>query len=71
MNPKDVRYGNGQYLSDIAPSTMSCAQLSRCFIGQLFQGQRFTNFVEIDVTGLNVVKGRNGVFVVPNEGRSI
>jgi hypothetical protein len=46
---------------------MSCAQLSRCFIGQPFQGQRFTNFVEIDITGLNVVKGRNGVFVVPNE----
>lgn len=67
LNPKDARYGNGQYLSDILPGTMSCAQLSRCFIGQPFQGQRFTNYVEIDVTGLNVLKGREGVFVVPNE----
>jgi hypothetical protein len=24
--------------------------------------------VEIDVTGLNVIEGRAGVFVVPNEG---
>jgi RHS repeat-associated protein len=68
LSPKDARYGNGQYLSDVAPGTMSCAQLSRCFVGQPFQGQRFTHFVEIDVTGLNVVKGRDGVFVVPNEG---
>jgi hypothetical protein len=66
-NPNDVRHGNGQYLSDISPGSMSCAQLSRCFLGQPFQGQRFTNFVEIDVTGLNIVKGRSGVFVVPNE----
>jgi len=68
LNPRDVRYGNGQYLSDIRPGTMSCAQLSRCFLGQPFQGQRFKNYVEIDVSGLNVVKGREGVFVIPNEG---
>jgi hypothetical protein len=68
LNPRDVRYGNGQYLSDIRPGTMSCAQLSRCFLGQPFQGKRFTNFVEIDVTGLKAVKGRDGVFVIPNEG---
>jgi RHS repeat-associated protein len=67
VNPSDARYGNGQYLSNIQPGTMSCAQLSRCFLGQPFQGQRFTNYVEIDTAGLNVVRGRNGVFVVPNE----
>jgi RHS repeat-associated protein len=63
VNPRDVRYGNGQYLSDIQPGTMTCAQLSRCFIGQPFQGNRFTHFIEIDVTGLNILKGREGVFV--------
>ncbi len=68
MNPNDVRYGNGQYLSDIAPGTRTCAQLSRCFLGQPFQGQRFTHYVEIDVSDLTVIKGRDGVFVVPNEG---
>jgi hypothetical protein len=64
-NPRDVRYGEGQYLSDFAPGTKTPAQLSREFLGQPFQGRRFTHYVEIDVTDLNVVQGRNGVFVVP------
>lgn len=66
-NPKDARYGDGQYVSDIAPGTKTCAQLSRCFIGQPFQGQRFKNYVEIDVSGLNVLAGRDGVFVIPGQ----
>lgn len=67
VNPRDVRYGEGQYVSDIVPGTRTCAQLSRCFLGQPFQGNRFTHYVEIDVRGLNVVKGRDGVFVVPGQ----
>jgi ADP-ribosyltransferase of polymorphic toxin system len=67
VNPADVRYGNGQYLSDIVPGTQTPAQLSRQFLGMPFQGSRFAHFVEIDVGGLNVVRGRSGVFVVPNE----
>ena len=63
-NPRDVRYGEGQYLSDFVPGTKPPAQLSREFLGQPFQGRRFTHYVEIDVTGLEVVQGRNGVFVV-------
>ena len=68
LNPKDARYGNGQYLSDIVPGTKTPAQLSREFLGIPFQGSRFTHYVEIDVSGLNVVEGRAGVFVIPNEG---
>jgi HYD1 signature containing ADP-ribosyltransferase len=67
LNPNDVRYGNGQYISDFAPGTKTPAQLSREFLGQPFQGQRFSHYVEIDVSGLNVVQGRNGVFVIPND----
>jgi hypothetical protein len=67
VNPSDARYGNGQYLSDIAPGTKTGAQLSRSFINNPFQGARFTNYVEIDTSGLNVVQGRPGVFVVPGE----
>lgn len=66
INPNDVRYGNGQYLSDILPGTKTPAQLSRSFINNPFQGQRFTHFVEIDTFGLRVIEGRSGVFVVPN-----
>ena len=67
VNPNDARYGNGQYLSDIRPGTKTPAQLSRVFLNQPFQGARFTHYVEIDVSGLEVVQGRPGVFVIPNE----
>lgn len=66
-NPNDVRYGNGQYLSDIVPGAKTNAQLSREFLNIPFQGKKFKNYVEIDVTDLPVKKGRDGVFVVPNE----
>lgn len=32
-SPKEARYGDGQYLTDIAPVTKTCAQLSHCFLG--------------------------------------
>jgi len=67
LNPRDVRYGDGQYMSNIPPGTKTGPQLSRAFLLNPFQARRFTNFVEIDVTGLTVVKGREGVFVVPNQ----
>lgn len=63
VSPKDARYGDGQYLTDIAPGTKTCAQLSACFLGIPFQGRKFTHYVEVDVSGLNIVKGRDGVFV--------
>lgn len=68
VNPKDARYGNGQYLSDIKPGTYSNASLSSRFLRNPYQGARFSHYVELDVTGLNVVQGRPGVFVTPNEG---
>src|SRR5262245_57697177 len=64
---KDVRYGNGHYLSDIVPGTRTPAELSHGFLGIPFQGRRFTHYVEIDVSGLPVIQGRQGVFVVPND----
>jgi RHS repeat-associated protein len=67
INPADVRYGDGQYLSDIVPGTKTPAQLSREFIGNPFQGQKYTHFIELDVRGLNAVQGRPGVFVIRNE----
>ena len=67
LNPKDARFGDGQYLSSIVPGTRTLPQLSYDFLGIPFQGLRFTNYVEIDVTGLNVLEGRPGVFVVPGQ----
>ena len=63
-NPKDARFGNGQYLSDIIPGTKTPAQLSRSFIGNPFQGTKYEFYVEIDVTGLIVNYGRENVYVI-------
>ena len=68
VNPSDARYGNGQYLTDITPGSKTGPQLSRALLGNPFQASRFTHYLEIDVSGLDVVPGRPGVFVVPNEG---
>jgi len=64
---KDVRYGNGQYFTDIVPGSMSASQLSRAILGMPFQGHRFTHFVAINLHDVNVVECRRGVFLVPND----
>lgn len=64
-NPRDARYGDGQYVSDIPPGTLSASQLSYCFVRVPYALRRFTHYVEIDVTGLEVIRGRENVFVIP------
>lgn len=66
LNPADARYGDGQYFSDAVPGTLRLSQLSRAFLGFPFQGRRFTHFVEVNITDLAVVSGRDSVFVVLN-----
>ncbi|MCJ8208811.1 DUF6443 domain-containing protein [Mucilaginibacter sp. RS28] len=65
-NTKDARYGDGQYLSDIEPGSKTPAQLSKAFLNVPYQGKKFTHYVSIDVTGLEVKMGRDNVYVVPN-----
>lgn len=62
---KDARYGDGQYVSDIPPGDCSASQLSRRFLGVPYHTWRFTHYVEVNVTGLEVVCGREHVFVIP------
>ncbi|HCQ6997709.1 TPA: hypothetical protein OL686_004624, partial [Escherichia coli] len=65
-NPKDAYYGDGQYFTDIIPGTKTNNQLSRAFVRIPFLGNKFKNYVAVDVTGLNVIKGRDGVYVINN-----
>lgn len=67
-NPKDARHGDGQYLSDIAPGTKTPGQLAYRFLNDPRGWRRFTHYIEIDVTGLQVVAVRDGVLVIPNSG---
>jgi hypothetical protein len=65
-NPKDARFGDGQYLSDILPGTKRPGQLSMIFFGMPFAGRRFTHYVSIETKGLEVLYGRPYVYVVKN-----
>ncbi|MBQ9233538.1 MAG: hypothetical protein IJ167_05840 [Lachnospiraceae bacterium] len=65
-NPKDARFGNGQYLSDINPKSTTPTRLAKKFIN-VPNKYKYTHFIEIDVSDLNVIQGRDGVFVIPNE----
>jgi hypothetical protein len=64
-NPRDIRHGEGQYLTDLAPGELSPARLSRRLLGHPFAGHRFTHFPSIVTTGLDVRAGRDRIFVVP------
>jgi hypothetical protein len=65
-NPKDARFGDGQYLSDIVPGTKRPGQSSMIFFGMPFAGRRFTHYISIETKGLQVTYGRPFVYVVKN-----
>ncbi|WP_199444065.1 HYD1 signature containing ADP-ribosyltransferase family protein [Umezawaea beigongshangensis] len=65
-NPKDARYGDGQYLTDIKPGEKTLGQLSAAFLRIPWAGEKFTHSIEVDVRDLDVVQGRLGVYVVSN-----
>jgi hypothetical protein len=67
-NPKDARHGDGQCLPDVKPGAKTLGQLSAAVLRVPWAGRKFTHYLEIDVSGLNVVEGRPGVFVTPNSG---
>jgi len=46
---------------------MSNSQLSRKFIGNPFQGAKYSHYVGLDMTGLRTTMGREGVFVHHSE----
>ena len=63
-NPKDARYGNGVYLSDIIPNTATPTQLARIFIN-VPNKYKYTHYIAIDVTDMLVMPCRPGVYLAP------
>ena len=45
----------------------SNGQLSREFYATPWKYKQTSHYLEIDTNGLNVIKGREGVYLVPNE----
>ncbi|MFD7920618.1 HYD1 signature containing ADP-ribosyltransferase family protein [Streptomyces sp. NPDC059740] len=68
-NPKDARFGDGQYLSDIKPGDKRPGQLSYAFLRTPRGWHKFTHFIEIDVSDLEVLQGteRRDVFLIPGD----
>jgi len=67
LRPRDVRHGNGQYLTDILPGSMAPDELSKALVQNPHQVDKFTHYLEINPGGLNVIEGRRGVYVISNE----
>jgi hypothetical protein len=65
-NPKDARFGDGQYLSDIVPGTKRPGQLSYLFFGIPWGWRRFTHHINLDVNGLAANYCRPHVYVIRN-----
>ncbi|PWB29854.1 hypothetical protein DCO49_00350 [Stenotrophomonas sp. SPM] len=49
------------------PGTKTPSQLSREFLGQLFRRSRSVHCIEVDVSDLAAIKGREGVSVVSDD----
>ncbi len=64
----DARYGDGQYLTDLEPGPRALEQLSDTFVNHPRYADKFTHCVRIDARGLEVLRGREHVFVIRNEG---
>ncbi len=65
--PRDARYGDGQYLTDVQPNLMSPEELSMTLYNNARQINKVSHYIEIDVSTLPVKKGRDGVYVILND----
>jgi hypothetical protein len=63
---KNARYGSGQYFTDIAPGTVTQGQLSARLFRVPWFKSKLTHFIEIDVTGLGVIKNKSYNFLLPS-----
>ncbi len=74
MNPsikapttKDARMGSGQYFTDIIPNSKTDGQISRILFGVPWNTKKVTNYIEVDTSNLNVLKGRDNIFYIPGD----
>lgn len=71
-NPRDARHGDGQYLTNIPPGTIPRTLLARRLVGHPGLWWRFTHYIQLDVSELDVVYCRKYVRLIPNhEGLDI
>jgi rhs protein len=61
-----ARFGDGQYFTDINPIDFTAGQVSRRLYGVPWKTNSLTHYIQIDVTGLNVIKNAPFNYYIPN-----
>jgi hypothetical protein len=65
LNPRYAHYGPGQYLTDIVPGSMSKGEIATRLYNYASQSWKVTHYLSIDASGLDIVAGRENVYLVP------
>lgn len=60
--PRHARHGDGQYLTDVEPGTLSGPELSNVLVRNFNEAARFTHYVKIYTEGIPLRRERPGVF---------
>ncbi len=61
---KNARHGAGQYFTDLT-SGYTSGQISRRLFGVPWNSKKLTHFIDVDMSGLNVIKNAPHNFLVP------
>lgn len=61
---KNARHGAGQYFTDLT-SGYTSGQISRCLFGVPWNSKKLSHFIDVDMSGLNVIKNAPHNFLVP------
>ena len=62
---KNARFGEGQYLTDIEPNSLTAGQVSRRLYGVPWNTSKIAYHIKVDVKGLNVIQNNPHNFLVP------
>lgn len=61
---KNERHGAGQYFTDLT-SGYTSGQISRRLLGVPWNSKKLTHFIDVDMSGLKVIKNARHNFLVP------
>ena len=65
IGTKNARHGTGQYFTDLMEGYTS-GQVSKRLFGVPWNNKKLTHFIDVDVSGLNVVKNGPHNYLIPS-----
>ena len=61
-----ARYGNGQYFTDLKASDYTAGQILRRLYRVPWNTKSITNYIQIDIKGLNIIQNAPHNYSLPN-----